>query len=330
MAVTAKDIIKRIKEENIQMVDFKMVDINGQFRHVTIPARNFTEATMTEGIGFDASNYGYAVVEKSDMVFIPDPETAQVDPFCDVPTLSMTGNAMIIDYPHNRPLDQYPRNIVLAAENYMRRTGVADTMLILPEFEFYLFDSVTWDVRPDAIGMTIDAEQAHWNSGVNGTGAIVPRQGHYHIAKPLDRTYECRSEMCMHIEAAGTPVKYHHPEVGGAGQFEIEPMLGEMSKMADATMMIKYIIPNSLAPIIVQGTLGVANAILTIASLSFVGLGVQPPTPEWGAMLSSARTYMREAWHITVFPGIAVMLAILSLNLMGDGLRDALDPKLKN
>ena len=69
---------------------------------------------------------------------------------------------------------------------------------------------------------------------------------------------------------------------------------------------------------------------MTIASLSFVGLGVQPPTPEWGAMLSSARTYMREAWHITVFPGIAVMLAILSLNLMGDGLRDALDPKLKN
>ena len=245
MAVTAKDIIKRIKEENIQMVDFKMVDINGQFRHVTIPAGNFTEATMTEGIGFDASNYGYAVVEKSDMVFIPDPETAQVDPFCDVPTLSMTGNAMIIDYPHNRPLDQYPRNIVLAAEKYMRDSGVADTMLILPEFEFYLFDSVTWDVRPDAIGMTIDAEQAHWNSGVSGTGAIVPRQGHYHIAKPLDRTYECRSEMCMHIEAAGTPVKYHHPEVGGAGQFEIEPMLGEMSRMADATMMIKYIIHNT-------------------------------------------------------------------------------------
>ena len=98
----------------------------------------------------------------------------------------------------------------------------------------------------------------------------------------------------------------------------------------DFRIITKFVIPNSLAPIIVQGTLGVANAILTIASLSFVGLGVQPPTPEWGAMLSSARTYMREAWHITVFPGIAVMLAILSLNLMGDGLRVALDPKLKN
>lgn len=244
MAITAKDIIRRMQEEGIQMVDFKMVDINGQFRHVTIPAQHFTESTMTEGIGFDASNYGYAVVEKSDMVFIPDPETAQIDPFCSVPTLSMTGNAMIIDYPHNRPLDQYPRNIVRAAEEYMRSTGVADTMMILPEFEFYLFDSVTWQVEPNAIGITLDAQQAHWNSAVNGSGNVVPKQGHYHIAKPLDYTYDCRSEMCMQIEAAGIPVKYHHPEVGGAGQFEIEPMLGEMFKMADATMTIKYIIHN--------------------------------------------------------------------------------------
>jgi len=98
----------------------------------------------------------------------------------------------------------------------------------------------------------------------------------------------------------------------------------------DFRIITKFVIPNALAPIIVQGTLGVANAILTIASLSFVGLGVQAPTPEWGAMLSNARSYMREAWHITVIPGIAIMLAILSLNLMGDGLRDALDPKLKN
>ena len=98
----------------------------------------------------------------------------------------------------------------------------------------------------------------------------------------------------------------------------------------DFRIITKFVVPNSLAPIIVQGTLGVANAILTIASLSFVGLGVQAPTPEWGAMLSNARSYMRESWHITVIPGIAIMLAILSLNLMGDGLRDALDPNLKN
>ena len=215
MATTAHEVIRLIREQGIKMVDFKMVDINGQYRHVTIPAQNFSEATMTEGIGFDASNYGYAAVEKSDMVFIPDPDTARLDPFCEVPTLSMTGSAMIIDYPQNRPLPQYPRNIVRAAEAHMRGTGIADTMLILPEFEFYLFDRVTWQAGPEAIAMTLDAEQAHWNSGGNGKGLIVPRQGHYHIAKPLDRTYECRSEMCLRMEEAGIPIKYHHPEVGG-------------------------------------------------------------------------------------------------------------------
>ena len=245
MARTAEEFMNLIKEQEIKMIDFKIVDINGQYRHVTIPASQFTADTLKDGIGFDASNYGYAVVEKSDMVFIPDLDTAIVDPFCEIPTLSVTGNAMIIDYPVNRPLDQYPRNIVLAAEQYMKDTGIADTMLILPEFEFHLFDNVNWAVHPSAIGMSVDADQAYWNSDADGLGVIVPHQKNYHIAKPFDVSYECRSEMCLEMEKAGIAVKYHHPEVGAAGQFEIEPMLGQMSKMADATMMIKYIIHNT-------------------------------------------------------------------------------------
>ncbi|MBR2471327.1 MAG: type I glutamate--ammonia ligase [Clostridia bacterium] len=241
---TIQDILRIIKENDIKMVDFKMVDINGQYRHVTIPATNFSEKTMKNGIGFDASNYGYAVVEKSDMVFIPDPDTAVIDPFCQIPTLSMTGNAMIIDNPENRPLSQYPRNIVLAAEQYMKDCGIADEMKILPEFEFYLFDRVGWEVKPNSIGMMIDAAQAHWNTDAEGTGNIVAKQKNYHIAKPFDVSYEARSEMCMLIEEAGIKLNYHHPEVGAAGQFEIEPELGKMSEMADATMMIKYIIHN--------------------------------------------------------------------------------------
>ncbi|MDD6479321.1 MAG: type I glutamate--ammonia ligase [Oscillospiraceae bacterium] len=247
MKKTVKDIIALIKKNDIKMVDFKMVDINGQYRHVTIPAQSFSEDIMISGIGFDASNYGYAVVEKSDMVFIPDPDTAMIDPFCEIPTLSMSGNAMIIDAPNNRPLAQYPRNIVLAAEKYMRDTGVADTMLILPEFEFYIFDNVGWEVSSNSVAMSLDAEQSYWNSYNQGLGHIVPKQKAYHIAKPFDTSYECRSEMCMLIEEAGIPVKYHHPEVAASGQFEIEPMLGEMSKMADATMLIKYIIKNTAA-----------------------------------------------------------------------------------
>ncbi len=245
MARTAEEFMNLIKEHDIKMIDFKIVDINGQYRHVTIPAQQFSAETLKDGIGFDASNYGYAVVEKSDMVFIPDLDTAVVDPFCEIPTLSVTGNAMIIDYPENRPLDQYPRNIVLAAEQYMKDSGIADTMLILPEFEFHLFDNVGWSVQPNNIGVDIDVAQAYWNTEMEGKGRIVPHQKAYHVAKPFDRTYECRSEMCLEMEKAGIAIKYHHPEVGAAGQFEIEPMLGQMSKMADATMMIKYIIHNT-------------------------------------------------------------------------------------
>ncbi len=241
------ELLKLIEDNDIKMIDFKMVDINGGYRHVTVPVQYFSEATLVDGIGFDASNYGYAVVEKSDMVFIPDTSTAAVDPFCSIPTLSMSGNAMIIGYPDNRPLAQYPRNVVKAAEDYMISTGIADTMLILPEFEFYLFDNAGWKTEPNDMSYFIDAEAAHWNSNTQGLGNVIGKQKAYHVAKPLDTSYECRSEMCMLMEEAGIPIKYHHPEVGGAGQFEIEPKLGKMSDMADNTMMIKYIIRNTAA-----------------------------------------------------------------------------------
>ena len=91
----------------------------------------------------------------------------------------------------------------------------------------------------------------------------------------------------------------------------------------NARIIFRHIIPNSLAPVIVQGTLGVASAILSTAGLSFIGLGIQPPAPEWGSMLSGGRQYLRYAWWVTTFPGVAIMITILSLNLLGDGLRDA-------
>lgn len=97
----------------------------------------------------------------------------------------------------------------------------------------------------------------------------------------------------------------------------------------DAQIIASHILPNCLAPIIVQVSLKVASAILSTSGLSFLGLGVKAPTPEWGSMLSGGRAYLRNAPHLTVFPGLCIMLTILSMNLLGDGLRDALDPKLK-
>lgn len=98
---------------------------------------------------------------------------------------------------------------------------------------------------------------------------------------------------------------------------------------SDKRIILKHIIPNSLSGIIVQASMGVGRAIISAASMSFVGLGIQPPNPEWGAMLSAGRTYFRDYPHMVLFPGVAIFLAVLSMNLIGDGLRDAMDPKLK-
>ena len=95
------------------------------------------------------------------------------------------------------------------------------------------------------------------------------------------------------------------------------------------TIIVDHILPNCLAPVLVQLTLSVATTILTISGLSFLGLGVAAPMPEWGSLLSSSRSYIREHTYYTIFPGLAIMITILSLNLLGDGLRDALDPRLR-
>lgn len=234
-----------ILDNEIEMVDFKMTDIDGRWRHITIPAARFNENTMKYGIGFDGSNYGYAPVENSDMVFIPDLSTAAVDPFAEVPTLTMSGDAMIIDRPENRPFDQYPRNVIKRAVEYMRESGIADEMIIGPEFEFHVFDNVQFETRPECVRCEIDTEEADWNTGSSEDGFQIPHKGGYHIGAPQDRYYNLRSEMCMLMEDWGVKVKYHHHEVGGPGQLEIEVELDDVVKMADNTMVTKYIIRNA-------------------------------------------------------------------------------------
>ena len=97
----------------------------------------------------------------------------------------------------------------------------------------------------------------------------------------------------------------------------------------DMRLIFRHMIPNAMGPIIVQATFGVASSILMIAGLSYIGLGIAPPTPEWGSMLSDAKNYIQQYWHIMVFPGLALIITSFSLNVLGDGLRDAFDPKLK-
>jgi glutamine synthetase len=224
-----------------------MIDLNGRWRHITIPADRLSKDIMEYGIGFDGSNYGFAPVEKSDMVFIPDLSTACMDPFVEVPTLSMIGDICIIDTPQNRAFDQDPRNVAKHAEKYMRSTGIADQMIIGPEFEFHILDSVSYETHPQSVSFKVDTRQAEWNTGKDAPnfGYQVAHKGGYHIAPPQDISYDLRSKMCVLLEERGVKVKYHHHEVGGPGQVEIEVEFGSMSEMADKTMLVKYIVKNA-------------------------------------------------------------------------------------
>ena len=245
MFESLKQVKQYCSENGIRMVDFKMIDLLGRWRHLTIPVERFTEETLQSGIGFDGSNYGFAPLEKSDMIFIPDITTANLEPFAKVPTLSMIGDAYIIGNPHRR-FDQDPRAIATHAEEYMKSLGIADEMRTGPEFEFYVFDHVSYEIKPNLVGFEVDAKQAQWNSGKeDNLGYKVPLKGGYHMSAPMDMLNDLRSEMCILLEERGVDIKYHHHEVGGPGQLEIEIESGPMREMADKTMLIKYLVKNA-------------------------------------------------------------------------------------
>jgi len=104
----------------------------------------------------------------------------------------------------------------------------------------------------------------------------------------------------------------------------------KVSGAGSLRLMLKEVLPNCMAPLIVQATLGISTAILDAASLGYLGLGAQPPLPEWGTMLADAREFVLRAWWVVTFPGLMILITVLAFNLVGDGLRDALDPKLKS
>lgn len=244
---TFEEAKRYIEENDVGMVDFMMIDLSGRWRHLTIPSGRFSEETMKSGIGFDGSNYGFAPVEKSDMVFIPDLTTAYIDKFMEIKTLAMIGDVFVIDMPNNIAFDQDPRNVAKHAEEYLRSSGIADEIRIGPEFEFHVFDHVSYSVDPDSSGFHIDTKQAEWNKGVDNGENLAYKMNHeagYHMAPPQDILYDFRSRVTMQMEEQGIMVKYHHHEVGGPGQLEIEVEFGGLTEMADKTMMTKYIVKN--------------------------------------------------------------------------------------
>lgn len=173
------------------------------------------------------------------MALIPDLVTGFVDPFWDVPTLSFLCNTVEAD--SKKLFFRDPRVILQRAEESLRKSGIADTSLWGPEMEFYIFDQVCVENNIHTASYRVESGEANWNSCQPGHGHYIPVHGGYHAIPPRDQLFGLRTKMVTLIEKCGISVKYHHHEVGGPGQCEIEtPMMG-MLKSADAVMLIKYI-----------------------------------------------------------------------------------------
>jgi glutamine synthetase len=239
MLTNAAEVRAHVEKNGIRMIDLKFSDLAGRWHHVTVPAKAFDEDLLRDGVGFDASSVGLRSIKAGDMVLLPDLATAFVDPFCQVPTLSFICSAYEADTKSPFPRD--PRNIALRAEEHLRSTGIADESSWGPEFEFYVFDNVAFENGVNTASYRVDSREADWQSGKGGHGHLIPLHGGYHVIPPKDQLSNLRSRMSILLEDAGVPVKYHHHEVGGPGQCEIEiPMLG-LLRAGDATQIVKYV-----------------------------------------------------------------------------------------
>ena len=228
-----------VAKNQIQVIDLKFCDLWGRWHHLSVPASQFVPSLMECGIGFDGSAVGLKSVKAGDMVLVPDLRTATIDPFWNVLTLSFICTTLEADT--HAIFANDPRNIAIQAEAYLQQTGIADHSLWGPEFEFYIFDNVAFDNGVNHASYRLDSAEADWNSATGGHGHYIPLHGGYHAIPPKDQLFNLRTEMTLHLEKMGVPVKYHHHEVGGPGQSEIEtPMMGLVAA-GDATMLVKYV-----------------------------------------------------------------------------------------
>ncbi len=232
-----------IREEQIAMIDFKFCDLDGRWHHLSMPAARFDEHVVEHGVGFDGSSVGFAALEAGDMAMLPDLATGFRDPFFDVPTLSFICDIVEADTRRFSPLD--PRGTAKRAEAYLRQSGIATESLWLPELEFYLFDRVLYGSGVNHAAYRVDAVEAYWNSEggeLQNYGFQIPPHGGYHAIPPADSAFNLRCEMVGILEQVGVPVKYHHHEVGGPGQCEIELPLAPLTNCGDQVMLAKYVI----------------------------------------------------------------------------------------
>jgi glutamine synthetase len=241
------DVTKLIKDNEVKFVDLRFTDTRGKEQHVSVPAKSFGDAKFTDGHFFDGSSIaGWKGIQASDMLLMPDPDSARLDPFTDEPTLLLTCD--VVEPSDGKGYDRDPRSIAKRGEAYLKSTGIGDTAYFGPEPEFFIFDSVTWNVDMSGSFVKIKSEEAPWSSGEDFEGGNMghraPIKGGYFPVPPVDSLQDIRSAICLALEEMGVEVEVHHHEVASAGQCEIGTKFNSLVKRADWMQILKYAVHN--------------------------------------------------------------------------------------
>ena len=244
--MTPKDVLAMAKENNTVMVDFKFIDFPGIWQHFSVPVAELEESTFEEGLGFDGSSIrGWRAINASDMLIMPDPSTAVIDPFRQYPTMSMICN--IVDPVTKESYSRDPRFIAQKAVQYLKSTGIGDTAFFGPEAEFFIFDDVRYDQTSNSGYYMVDSVEGIWNSGRDEGPNLGYKPRHkegYFPVPPTDSYDDMRTEMVTIMQNCGIYIEAQHHEVATGGQAEIDMRFSPMVEMADKLMMFKYIIKN--------------------------------------------------------------------------------------
>jgi glutamine synthetase len=240
---TPGEVLDWARTSEAELVDLKFTDLLGSWQHMTLPLSSLDEDAFEEGLGFDGSSIrGWQGISESDMLLIPQADAVILDPFTEHRTVSIL--CEVLDPLTREPYGKDPRRLARRAEEHLRASGVADTAYFGPESEFFIFDSVAYDLTVNAAYYEVDSAEGHWNSGTSGLGHTVrPKEG-YFPPMPHDTMHDIRSEMVLILEQLGIPCEFHHHEVATGGQSEIDMRFATLTRMADQVMTYKYVVRN--------------------------------------------------------------------------------------
>ncbi len=245
-----KSIISYAAEHDAKFVSIRFTDLPGAWHHLTYPIHNLTEDVFEDGFGFDGSSLrGWAAINESDMLLIPDPSRVWIDPFAEETTICLIANVVEPITKEGYGLD--PRSVAVRAESYLRFTGIADTAYFGPEAEFFIFDNVSFHNDQNSAGFAVDSEEGHWNSRRAGTREdpnlgyhIRPKEGYVPVA-PVDTLIDLRNGISLVLADVGINVECHHHEVSTAGQCEIDFKFSNLLHTADNVMLFKNVVKNT-------------------------------------------------------------------------------------